>query len=86
MAQNWHCTKCGGTNTTVSATARWDVATQEWVLDDIDDTSDNDLCLDCEDWVAGEFRDVVDLKTAAIVAINNQAKSSEDQHDNSVIC
>lgn len=83
MAQAWHCSKCGGTNTQVSATARWDVDKQEWVLEDVDDSPYGDYCDDCAEYQFGEFRDVTDLKTAALVAINQNTTSSEDQHDNS---
>jgi hypothetical protein len=81
MAKAWHCSNCGSKNVTVSGTARWDEVKQDWVLDDIDDSIDNDLCYDCDDYHPGEFRDLTDLKAAAQAAITaNDTTYSEDQH------
>lgn len=87
MAKGWHCSVCGSKDVIVSATARWDEAQQEWVLNDIDDSSDNDYCFDCHDWHLVEQRDLTDLKAAAQAAIiANETTFSEDQHDNSATC
>lgn len=84
MAQSWHCSNCGSKNISVGGTARWDEVKQDWVLDGIDDSSDNDLCYDCVDWHPAEARDLTDLKTAAQAAIiANDTTYSEDQNDNS---
>lgn len=80
----WVCESCGSENVYVGAYAYWDKQRQEWDFE-LSESSDWVLCSDCFDEVIVE-KPITDLKTAALVAINNQAKSSEDQHDNSAIC
>ena len=79
MADGWHCSNCGSKNVTVSATAYWDEVTQNWALEEVDDSSNNDFCNDCSDFHPGEFRDLTDLKSAAQAAItaNDNTYSEE---------
>lgn len=80
----WVCKSCGSEDVCVGAYAMWDKVRQNWDFE-LSDHTDDDMCLSCG---GGEVTEkaITDLKYAALVAINNQAKSSEDQHDNSVIC
>jgi len=81
MNKGWHCSNCGSKDVTISATAHWDEAKQDWALCGVDDNDDNDYCNDCNDWHPGEFRDLTDLKAAAQAAIiANDTKYSEDNH------
>lgn len=80
IPEQFVCPHCGGTSLGVAATAWWDEEKQDWAFV-LDDGAD-DYCSDCDHSVCVEFIPITDLKTAALVAINNQAKSSEDQHDN----
>jgi hypothetical protein len=76
-AKAWHCSVCGSKDVIIGATAKWDEAQQEWVVSDINDSSDNDYCYDCDDWHHVEERDLTDLKAAAqaaIVAINKESQ------------
>ena len=84
VPKKYACPYCGGTNLDLQAFAWWDEEKQDWAFD-LDDGAE-DYCPDCNRSGCGQFTPITDLKTAALGAINNQAKSSEDQHDNSAIC
>jgi hypothetical protein len=80
----WVCRDCGSENVSVGAYAYWDKYKQRWYFE-LSESDDWDLCADC----FGEtivMKPLTDLKTAALVAINQNTTSSEDQHDNSAIC
>lgn len=74
------CPDCGGTDVDRDATAWWDEQKQDWRF--VVGSGADDYCPDCGRYTNGHFVPTTDLKSAALVAINNQAKSSEDQHDN----
>lgn len=76
----WVCKSCGSENVCVGAYAYWNNQKQDWDFE-LSDSDDWDFCHDCFGENIVE-KPITDLKTAALVAINNQAKSSEDQHDN----
>lgn len=44
MAVEYLCEKCGGANVTSDAVAKWNTATQQWVIVGHYDSSE---CLDC---------------------------------------
>ena len=70
MNEEFYCTSCGGTDLIAGAYSNWDVAEQRFVLHSVDD--ENDYCNDCSKRVFGEFREVTNVKTLALLAIHKE--------------
>jgi len=44
------CSQCGSDDVFLDASAKWDIHTQQWVLDEVTEpTSENSFCNECSD-------------------------------------